>query len=211
MPDPYTNEYFEEPEQYCDIIMKGGITSGVIYPLALCELAEKYRFRSVGGASAGAIAAAFAAAAEYDRKGGGFLRLSETSAELAQKLSDEDIDYPKAVNIDLLLALTQESVNRYHKDLKDGGMLLVDEEAAKELPEGDFQVYTLPIIGIARDNVCKALVANIVALGIITELAGVVSHEAVEAAILARVPKGTEDLNLRAFKAGVEAAKELKA
>jgi 2-oxoglutarate ferredoxin oxidoreductase subunit gamma len=57
----------------------------------------------------------------------------------------------------------------------------------------------------------KTLVANIVALGIITELAGVVSHEAVEAAILARVPKGTEDLNLRAFKAGVEAAKALGA
>jgi 2-oxoglutarate ferredoxin oxidoreductase subunit gamma len=126
-------------------------------------------------------------------------------------ISDEDIDYPKAVNIDLLLALTQESVNRYHKDLKEGGLLLVDEEAAKELPEGDFRVFKLPIIGIARDQVGKALVANIVALGIITELADVVSHEAVEAAILARVPKGTEDLNLRAFKAGVEAAKGLKA
>ena len=124
-------------------------------------------------------------------------------------ISDEDIDYPKAVNIDLLLALTQESVNRYHKDLKPDGLLLVDEEAAKELPEGDFRVFTLPIISIARDKVGKALVANIVALGIITELADVVSHEAVEAAILARVPKGTEDLNLRAFKAGVEAAREL--
>jgi len=125
-------------------------------------------------------------------------------------ISDEDIDYPKAVNIDLLLALTQESVNRYHKDLKAGGLLLVDEEAAKELPEGSFKVYKLPIIGIARDKVGKALVANIVALGIITELAGVVSQEAVEAAILARVPKGTEELNLRAFKAGVEAAKGLR-
>jgi 2-oxoglutarate ferredoxin oxidoreductase subunit gamma len=124
-------------------------------------------------------------------------------------ISDDDIDYPKAVNIDLLLALTQESVSRYHRDLKDNGLLLVDAEAVSEVPEGSFRTYRIPIIRIATEKVGRALVANIVALGIITELAGVVSHEAVEAAILARVPKGTEDLNLRAFKAGVEAAREL--
>ena len=67
----------------------------------------------------------------------------------------------------------------------------------------------MPIIEVAREKVGKVLVANIVALGVITELAKVVTHEAVEAAILARVPKGTEELNLSAFKAGVEAAQEL--
>jgi hypothetical protein len=56
-----------EPNLECDIVMKGGITSGVIYPLAVCELAQTYRLRSVGGASAGAIAAAAAAAAEVGR------------------------------------------------------------------------------------------------------------------------------------------------
>jgi 2-oxoglutarate ferredoxin oxidoreductase subunit gamma len=124
-------------------------------------------------------------------------------------ISDDDIDYPKAVNIDLLLALTQESVNRYHSDLKDDGVLLVDAEAVTELPTGSFTVHKVPIIKIAQDKVGRALVANIVALGIITELADVVSREAVEAAIQARVPKGTEELNLRAFHAGVEAAKAL--
>lgn len=124
-------------------------------------------------------------------------------------ISDDDIDYPKAVQIDLLLALTQESVNRYTKDLKAEGILLVDEEAVTQLPEGSFRVYKVPIIRIAREQVGRALVANIVALGIITELAEVVSQEAVESAILARVPKGTEELNLSAFKAGIAAAKEL--
>jgi 2-oxoglutarate ferredoxin oxidoreductase subunit gamma len=124
-------------------------------------------------------------------------------------ISDEDIDYPKAVNIDLLLALTQESVNKYHGDLKDDGILLVDSESCTEIPEGNFKVYQVPVIQIARDKVGKVLVANIVALGVITELAKVVSQESVEAAILARVPKGTEELNLSAFKAGVEAAQAL--
>jgi len=124
-------------------------------------------------------------------------------------ISDDDIDYPKAVQIDLLLALTQESVNRYTKDLKADGILLVDEDAVTELPEGSFKVYRVPIIRTAREKVGRVLVANIVALGIITEVAKVVSHEAVESAILARVPKGTEELNLSAFKAGITVAQEL--
>ncbi len=63
--------YPESPELECDIIMKGGITSGVIYPRAVCELAKTYRLRSVGGSSAGAIAATGAAAAEFGRTSGG--------------------------------------------------------------------------------------------------------------------------------------------
>src|SRR5215207_662013 len=64
----FTAESFPaKPELECDIVMKGGITSGVIYPLAVCELAQTYRLHSVGGASAGAIAAAAAAAAEIGR------------------------------------------------------------------------------------------------------------------------------------------------
>jgi predicted acylesterase/phospholipase RssA len=51
-----------------DLVMKGGITSGLVYPLAACRLATRYRFRAVGGASAGAIAAGLTAAAEYRRR-----------------------------------------------------------------------------------------------------------------------------------------------
>lgn len=50
-----------------DLTMQGGTTSGVVYPLAVCELATRFRFRNVGGASAGAIAAAATAAAEVGR------------------------------------------------------------------------------------------------------------------------------------------------
>lgn len=63
----YPEDAFARPEQGCDLIMKGGVTSGVVYPYAILELARKYRFHSIGGTSAGAIAAAFAAAAEYAR------------------------------------------------------------------------------------------------------------------------------------------------
>lgn len=67
----------EEFDRYCDLTMRGGTTSGVVYPLAACALAEHYEFRSLGGSSAGAIAAAFTAAAEHGRSTGGFTRLAE--------------------------------------------------------------------------------------------------------------------------------------
>lgn len=68
----------------CDLVMKGGITSGIVYPRAIVRLAAHYRLRSVGGASAGAIAAAAAAAAEYGRADGGFERLAALPEQLAQ-------------------------------------------------------------------------------------------------------------------------------
>jgi Patatin-like phospholipase len=58
-------------EPTCDLVLKGGITSGVVYPELVCELARRYRLVNIGGASAGAIAAAVAAAAEYGRQHGG--------------------------------------------------------------------------------------------------------------------------------------------
>lgn len=77
---------FKDPTHECDIVMKGGITSGVVYPKAILQIAEKYRLRRLGGTSAGAIAAAFAAAAEFDRGGGGFERLETIPAELNENL-----------------------------------------------------------------------------------------------------------------------------
>ncbi len=67
--------------------MKGGITSGVVYPSTVVELAKTYRFRSIGGTSAGAIAAAVTAAAEYGRREGtgGFEELEALPTWLGQK------------------------------------------------------------------------------------------------------------------------------
>lgn len=88
---------FVSPTLECDLIMKGGITSGVVYPFAIAELAKVYRFRSIGGTSAGAIAAVFTAAAEYNRRektkagrgdeaGDGFVRLCAVAGELGTGL-----------------------------------------------------------------------------------------------------------------------------
>ncbi len=68
----------------CDLVMKGGITSGIVYPPAVLELHKTYTFESIGGTSAGAIAAAGTAAAEYNREQGGFGRLQDVRTWLSQ-------------------------------------------------------------------------------------------------------------------------------
>ena len=75
--------------RYCDIVMKGGITSGVVYPPAVVALSKKFSFRNIGGTSAGAIAAAITAAAEFGRQHGaeGFSRLASLPTDLGTPAS----------------------------------------------------------------------------------------------------------------------------
>ena len=119
-------------------------------------------------------------------------------------ISDDDIDYPKAEHLDVLMSLTQEACNQYVRDLKAGGVLVVDSRFVTEPPTGDFKVYALPITDTAELELKKTLVANIVALGTLIGIGGLLSPENVEAAILSRVPRGTEELNLKAFRRGLE-------
>ena len=121
-------------------------------------------------------------------------------------ISDEDINYPKATKLDLLLALTQEAYDKYIGDLKPDGILIADKERVIRMNDGSYQTYLLPILETAQYKVGKIIVANIVALGAIVEISKVVSKEALESATLARVPRGTEELNKRALSAGMELA-----
>lgn len=123
-------------------------------------------------------------------------------------ISDGDIDFPKATELDLLLCLTQEACDKYAVDLKPTGVLIADSRFVKTLPEGPFRVLAAPISQIAEEEVGKSVVANMVALGFIVAAAKVVSPHSAEQAITGRVPRGTEELNLKAFRLGLKAAGE---
>ncbi len=119
-------------------------------------------------------------------------------------VSDEEIDYPKAVKPDLLLAMNQKSCDEFYPELKEDGILVVDSTFVRQVPTP--QAFQVPFTRIAREKFKREVVANIVALGALTQLTPMVSAKAVEAAVLARVPKGTEALNRKALAAGVAAA-----
>ena len=116
-------------------------------------------------------------------------------------ISDGDIYYPKVRKPDVFLALTQEAYDKYVGSVKEDGIIIVD----KSVKVSDVKcagIYSLPILDTAKNVVGKAMVANIVALGTINEITGLVSPESLEKAVLNRVPKGTEDLNRKALEAG---------
>jgi len=121
-------------------------------------------------------------------------------------ISDSAIDYPKATVVDALLALTQEACNKYSHDLKEGGVLLIDSDLVTKRPEGNFKVVSFPIINTAKNDVGREIVANIVALGAMVALTGVVTKESAEKAVLARVPEAFLELNKKAFNMGYEKA-----
>src|SRR4030042_1893933 len=123
-------------------------------------------------------------------------------------VSDEEIDYPKAMQLDLLLAMNQKSCDEFYPDLKPEGLFVVDSTFVTQAPT--LRVFQIPFTRMAREKFKREVVANIIALGALTQLSPIVSPKAMESAVLARVPKGTEKLNRDALRAGISAAKQAK-
>jgi 2-oxoglutarate ferredoxin oxidoreductase subunit gamma len=123
-------------------------------------------------------------------------------------VSDEEIDYPKAMELDLLLAMNQKSCDDFYPDLKPEGLLIVDSTFVTQVSTS--KAFQIPFTRIAREKFKREVVANIIALGALTQLTSIVSAKAIESAVLARVPKGTEKLNRDALRAGMTAARHAK-
>jgi 2-oxoglutarate ferredoxin oxidoreductase subunit gamma len=121
--------------------------------------------------------------------------------------SDEEIDYPEAIKLDLLLAMSQKSCDEYYEDLKPEGTLIVDSTFVTQFPVPE--VFAIPFTRIAREKLGKEMAANIVALGAMGQLTNIVSRGALEKAVISRVPRGTEALNRDALRAGISAAKRV--
>ncbi len=123
-------------------------------------------------------------------------------------IADSEIYYPKVRKPDIFLALTQEAYDKYVGSLKDDGIIIVDQSVEAT----DIKCknkYCLPILETAKEKVGKAMVANIVALGTINQITELVSPDALERAVLNRVPKGTEELNKKALEAGRNICKNI--
>ena len=123
-------------------------------------------------------------------------------------ISDETIDYPKVVHADVLLAMSQESFNKYGAEVSAQGTLIVDSTYVRELTETSAKLVALPITKAAKEQLGRDMFANIIALGAIVGLTGTVSRDSLVAAVLARVPKGTEDKNTQAIDIGFQLARE---
>lgn len=117
-------------------------------------------------------------------------------------ISNSEIDFPKVQSTDLLLSLTKAACDKYIDSVEDGGVLLVDSSV--ELPEvgESAKIVQIPILETATNVIGKPMVANIIAIGAINGLLGLVSKKSLETAVLNRVPKGTEELNRKSLQEG---------
>jgi len=155
------------------------------------------------------------AAAIYDNKHATMIqafgpeaRGSACSAQVT--LDDHTIGYPYVKHPDVLMIMSPDAYTQFIGQLKPGGTLLYESDLIKlddRLPEG-VRAFGVPATRLAEE-LGRRLVLNIVMVGFFAGVTGLLSPEAVEKAVKESVPRGTEDLNLRALHKGLEYGQKL--
>ncbi len=124
-------------------------------------------------------------------------------------LSDKEIGYPYVKNPDILVLMSQDAYVQFIPQLKPGGLVLYEEELVtmdNKLPKGA-RTVAIPATRFAEE-LGRRLVLNIVMVGFFAGATNLLSWEAVEKTVRSSVPKGTEDLNLKALKKGYDYGQE---
>lgn len=123
-------------------------------------------------------------------------------------ISGGAIYYPRVSLPQILVLMSEEAKNTYGGQMSDQAMVLIDEDLVKleAVPEGS-HLFKIPATRLA-EKLGRTIVANIVMLGFITSVTGVVGYEAMKQALFDSIPSGTEELNLKAFEKGYEYGKK---
>lgn len=178
----------------------------------------KHELRFTGSGGQGVIMATIilAEAAYYDGKQaiqcqsyGPEARGGSCKAECI--VDEAKIAYTKVGHPTLLLSLTSQSFEKYSSILDEDAILVVDSEI--EVPQmyfDNYKVYHLPILQSAKEVIGNAMSANIICCGVVNEILKLASWDKVEEAVVNHIPKGTEELNLKALHYGEELVKNYK-
>jgi len=119
-------------------------------------------------------------------------------------LSDQPIAYPYLTRPDVLMVLSQEAYTRFSPELKDGGILIVEEDMVRihEVRDG-IRIFGAPATRLAED-LGRKMVLNVVMVGFFAAVTNILSKKALRDAVADSVPPATRDLNLKAFDKGYE-------
>ena len=121
-------------------------------------------------------------------------------------ISNSEFYFPEATKFDVLLTLTQEACDKYSVNLKDNGILIADSTFVKNIVLMDSEIYELPFTEIAQKKLGTELPANIMSLGFLVKITGVVSESSLKKAIKSSIKPQYIDLNLKAIKIGFKLA-----
>lgn len=127
-------------------------------------------------------------------------------------VSSDEIDYPEVHEPDVSLCLSREAFDAFAWDTRPGGLLLYDSSLIEaNAAEVDHVCRGIPFATLAADRLSSKVVANIIAVGALAASTGLLPLEAVEEAVLRRVPPRYRELNATAFRLGVELGTETPA
>lgn len=116
-------------------------------------------------------------------------------------IDEQEIDYPKVIQADLLLALSQEACDKYGHNLKPKGLLVIDSDLVQRAPPHP-QTVRVPITRISEQATQRKITTNVVALGLIVALTDILPREALVQAVNHWAPRGTQEINQQALEAG---------
>jgi len=120
-------------------------------------------------------------------------------------IGKEEIEFPKVESPDVLLALSQPSLDRYCSEARENCVIIADSSLEK--PKTNNKIMSMPIIETARDVVRNQQTANMVALGAVNTLVPLVDYDALETAMLKYVPQHAIEQNKKALMEGKRIAK----
>lgn len=124
-------------------------------------------------------------------------------------VDNEAINYPSVRRPDFVLAMSQEAADKYHDDMKEEGIFLIDPKFVHQAPSGMKHLYSIPLTDIAEEVTGKVLAANVVAIGAISALTKVEDLAVVKEAVLEHFKPKLRPSNDKAYEAGVAAAQQL--
>jgi len=117
-------------------------------------------------------------------------------------IDDLPILYPEVTDPDIYIIMSQQGFEKYGVAAREDAVMVLDADLVRSRPVCRY--HEIPATAEAKENLGREIVANIVMMGALVAITGVVSREAIERAVLDSVPKGTESLNTRALKRGFE-------
>jgi 2-oxoglutarate ferredoxin oxidoreductase subunit gamma len=116
-------------------------------------------------------------------------------------ISDEPVLYPYITAPSILIAMSQDGYDKYHSENYHDASVIVDEDLVKARHTRNEKVMAIPARRIAKE-IGRVAVANMVIVGFFTAVTGITSLEAMKESLLISVPKGTEQINLKALELG---------
>ncbi|MCP4568089.1 MAG: 2-oxoacid:ferredoxin oxidoreductase subunit gamma [FCB group bacterium] len=123
-------------------------------------------------------------------------------------IADEEIDYPMVIKADVLVALSQPGYDKYITEIKPAGTVIIDKDLVEvDNPPESEAYYKLPLVHTA-DRLGNRIVANIITLGSLCAITGVVSKDSLTKAVQSSFPEKILDLNLEAFAAGYDLGRQ---